>query len=327
MYLNKLLFFLSVVLNLTQAAFSQNYAPGVGVAGTSAIHKDSSAFVSWAVSCDVSRGYQDISATSAGLASAGDASLAIGKADGNQVVSLGDGGYAICRFKYPITNGNGPDFAVFENGFDNTFLELSFVEVSSDGINFFRFKAHSLSDTHNQTGPFGLTDPTKINNLAGKYKGDYGTPFDLQELSGKIGLNTQAVTHVKIVDVVGSLNPLYATYDGYGNKVNDPWPTAFGSGGFDLDAVGVINESKTLSLHEQANNGKPLVFPNPLPRRELLRITGIGEKGGVEFYTLDGKMILSSDEKSIDINGIASGMYYVKITSGNDVHFQMVVIE
>ena len=40
---------------------------------------------------------------------------------------------------------------------------------------------------------------------------------------------------------VGSINPLYATYDSLGNMVNDPWPTNGASSGCDLDAVGVIN--------------------------------------------------------------------------------------
>ena len=46
-----------------------------------------------------------------------------------------------------------------------------------------------------------------------------------------------------IVDVVGSIDPLYATHDSLGNIVIDPWPTAFASGGFDLDGMGVIHQS------------------------------------------------------------------------------------
>jgi hypothetical protein len=69
-----------------------------------------------------------------------------------------------------------------------------------------------------------------------------GTPFDLDELSGVSALlNIDAVTHVRIIDVVGSLNDLYASRDSLGNKINDPWSTPFASSGFDLDAVGVIH--------------------------------------------------------------------------------------
>src|SRR5262249_13856862 len=69
------------------------------------------------------------------------------------------------------------------------------------------------------------------------------TPFDLAELAGTSPLlDVNNVQFVRLLDVVGTINPQYATLDGQGNIVNDPWPTAFGSSGFDLDAVGVINQ-------------------------------------------------------------------------------------
>jgi hypothetical protein len=40
----------------------------------------------------------------------------LGLPDGS-IVSLGDSGIAIATFAHPIYNGSGPDFAVFENGF------------------------------------------------------------------------------------------------------------------------------------------------------------------------------------------------------------------
>lgn len=181
------------------------FAPPVGYEGTTAMYKDSSAFVSWASKCDIVRGYQDISTQSLGYTNVGDSSLAIGQAGINGVVSLGDGGVAILEFSSPIIDGVGPDFAVFENGFDNLFLELAFVEVSSDGIHFFRFPAVSNTDTSIQTGSFGLTDASKLHNLAGKYRAEYGTPFDLSDLTNDVLLNKQAITHVKVIDVVGSI--------------------------------------------------------------------------------------------------------------------------
>jgi len=60
---------------------------------------------------------------------------------------------------------HGFDFAVFENSFNDSFLELAFVEVSSDGINFVRFPATSNTQTDVQITGFGTIDPTYINNL------------------------------------------------------------------------------------------------------------------------------------------------------------------
>ncbi|MEO6738908.1 MAG: PEP-CTERM sorting domain-containing protein [Chthoniobacteraceae bacterium] len=189
----------------------------------------------------------NISNPGLGFASYGSGADALGPSDAEAnnsltVVSLGDGGRITLTFARPIANGPGADFAVFENGITDNFLELAFVEVSSDGTNFTRFHAVSLTQTATQVGPFDQSiDPTDLYNLAGKYRVGFGTPFDLAELVGTPGLDINAVTHVRIVDVVGSIDPLYGTRDSLNNLINDPWPTAFDTGGFDLDAVGVLN--------------------------------------------------------------------------------------
>jgi hypothetical protein len=235
---NTLLLFQLIAL-LANAQFH----PQVGIAGNNAIHKDSSIIKAWAASCKINRGYQDITNTSLGLTNTGDSSLVIGAADGSGVVSLGDGGEAILTFNSPIINGPGVDFCVFENAFLPGFLELATVSVSSDGINFFTFPPTSNTPTLTHVGPFdAVLDASKLNNLAGKYIANYGTPFDLQELAGNLQLNINAITHVKIKDVVGCLSCNNKTLDKNNQVINDPFTTPFASGGFDLDAVGVINQ-------------------------------------------------------------------------------------
>jgi hypothetical protein len=173
---------------------------------------------------------------------------------------------ATVTFASPICNREGPDFAVFENGFANSgnpslwFLELGFVEVSSDGENFFRFPAYSNVQTVTQIDGMGCIDPSQIHNLASKYGAMYGTPFDLDEVPDDPLLDKDHITHVRIVDVVGSINPEYATYDCQGNPINDPWPTPFASGGMDLDAVGVIHDLE----HFPALPDEPPFIANPV---------------------------------------------------------------
>src|SRR5262245_32854757 len=108
-------------ITLTGFVSKAQYAPPVGQPGTTAMHADSSAFVRWCQQAAVDRGWQDASNPPQGKATTGDASMATGKALSNDIVSLGDGGNAICTFKKPIRNGSGFDFAVFENGFDDVF--------------------------------------------------------------------------------------------------------------------------------------------------------------------------------------------------------------
>lgn len=233
-------------LNLFSAvAHAGPFAPAAGQPGSTAIAKADAQIIGWATTVEqFARGPQDISNPSSPPASAGAATDAIGNNSG--VVSLGDAGSITLGFALPITNGPGFDFAVFENGFASgslAFLELAFVEVSSNGSDFFRFSATSLTPTATQTGSFGLTDPTNLNNLAGKYTSGFGTPFDLAELAAASPLlDINNIQFVRLIDVIGSINPLYAAHDAQGNIINDPWPTAFASSGFDLDAIGVMHQ-------------------------------------------------------------------------------------
>src|SRR5208337_4966202 len=88
------------------------------------------------------------------------------------VISLGQGGTITLTFPQPITNGPGYDFAVFNNGFSTggqEWVKPAFVEVSSDGVNFFRFPDVSLTQTTTQIGSGSELDPTNLYDLAGNF--------------------------------------------------------------------------------------------------------------------------------------------------------------
>ncbi len=310
-------FSVTVVCFVVNSLVFAQFAPIVGQSGTTAMYKDSSAFVGWATACHVVKGLQDVSAPSNGYTNVGDSTMALGIAGSNGVVSLGDGGYAIMRFTSPITDGVGPDLAVFENGFDDSFLELAFVEVSSNGIDFFRFPATSNTDTTVQTGSFGLTDATKLNNLAGKYRALYGTPFDLSDIPNTSLLNKQAITYVKVIDVVGCIQNQYCSRDKDNHKVNDPWPTAFGSSGFDLDAVGVIHQ-QPVGIDE-LELAQVVAFPNPVTN-EITIVTEL-ESYSVTITSLLGQEVLVlnvADRVSrIDVSSLHQGVYTITIRSNN----------
>jgi hypothetical protein len=220
------------------------FAPPAGQPGSTAIAANSPLFVDWASGfSNLVRGPQDAANPGGAKATAGDPNNALGPAgSGSSIVSLGDGGQITLSFPRAITDGPGADFAVFENGFADDFLELAFVEVSSNGADFVRFAATSLTQTATQVGGFDPLDATNLDGLAGKYRGGFGTPFDLASIAGKSPVVDPLEIHfVRIIDVVGSINPALATLDSLGNPINDPYPTAFASSGFDLDAVGVLH--------------------------------------------------------------------------------------
>jgi hypothetical protein len=234
-------------------AFAGPYAPAAGQTGSTAIPNTSPSFVAWATSAvTLTRGPQDVAAPAGPFASFGDASEAVGFAQGNydQVVSLGDGGRITLAFAGGIRNGPGADFAVFENSINDTFLELAYVEVSSDGSNFFRFDSASVTPADSQVQSFGQVDTSNVDGLAGKYRQGFGTPFDLSSLAGRSGLDVNDVRYVRVIDVVGRVTAATdssgstfwsPSLDSSGRIINDPYNTPFETGGFDLDGVGVIN--------------------------------------------------------------------------------------
>jgi hypothetical protein len=208
-----------------------------------------SEMAAWATEVDETvRGPQNIANPSGPDASFGVPENALGPVGGVDtldVVSLGDGGFATLFFQGGISDGAGDDFAVFENGFftvDGLFTELAFVEVSSNGADFARFDSVSL--TPSAPGSFGTIDPTDISNLAGKQPIELGTGFDLAQLASHPLVTAQIldldeVRYVRVVDVIGN----GSTFDAQDpeHAVFDPYPTAFSSGGFDLQGIGVLN--------------------------------------------------------------------------------------
>lgn len=290
----------------------------VGMPGSDAIPADQMG-LKWGISCQIQPGFVSIANQSAGTVDREGVHTVLGIAD-FEVMSLGDGGMATIMFAQPIADGPGPDFAIFENSFEDYFLELAFVEVSSDGVHFVRFPATSLTPTDKQIGPFDrIPDVRKLNNLAGKYRGGYGTPFDLSELKDSSGIDIQSITHVRVVDVIGSIDPRFASYDAQGAIINDPWPTPFPTCGFDLDAIAVINEKVRMEETIQ-------VAPNPVHASAdgIARvIAGLQE---CDLYTVQGVWVSKVENGIISTSDLSAGLYMLKGIAQGNVHTGTVMI-
>lgn len=187
----------------------------------------------------------------------------------NGLFSLGDpvpgvaGGQITLGFDRAITNGAGDDFAVFENADDfgafGLFVELAFVEVSTDGNTFARFNNVSdstLPDNDPNTpalatdllADFGqafatLPDRDLVSGLAGADPAFVGTLFNLDALLGDAlvisgAVDLTEINFVRLVDIPG--DGRFA--DSNGNPIFDAFDPGNVTGGFDLDAVGVINQ-------------------------------------------------------------------------------------
>ncbi|UCD49498.1 MAG: DUF4465 domain-containing protein [Phycisphaerales bacterium] len=209
--------------------------------------------------------------------------VSLGELDDEQIANGAIPGQITLTFGDPgdpndegiVHNNRGYDFVVFENGLISRFstaegsmegqmlAELAYVEVSSNGADFVRFPSVSL--TPERVGAYGTIDIADVHNLAGKHPNAggicIGTPFDLDDLAelpavidGRVDIND--VRYVRLVDVPGAgdffdeatayvvpgTEPETVNYP-QDHPIYDAWPTR-GSGGFDLEAVGLLYEQE-----------------------------------------------------------------------------------
>ena len=290
--------------------------PG-GEPGSKSIHKDATSMKAWATGAELERGFMQVNDTALGKPTIGSASSATGAMDGG-VVSLGDGGSITLTFANPILNGEGPDFAVFENGFKvgfSYYLELAHVEVSADGVNYVRFPSECLTDSTYQLDNFAYTKPEEIYNLAGKHQAPYGTLFDLEE----VGM--QSASHIRIIDVVGSVNDSFGSRDSKGRIINDPFPSPFESGGFDLDAVAVV-DGLVLKREEQTLQDVS-VYPTLAHVYEDIQINA--PQGAKVLVTdIQGQIILKSEADRIQLN--TSGIYFLSLKYEGRIFTRKIVV-
>ena len=114
----------------------------------------------------------------------------------------------------------------------------------------------------------------------------YGTPFDLDELRDSTDVDINSITHVRVIDVVGSIDPQYGTYDAFGHLINDPFPTITHSAGFDLDGVAVMNT--TLGINKVQASALSL-YPNPANPSAIVTFEAQAQPTTAILYDMTGR--------------------------------------
>lgn len=318
----KKIFYTSFFCISSLLSFAQ-FTPQAGLSGSDGIALNDPQIISWATNCTIERGWMDIADTSLGKVTHGDVTMAIGAPTiSTNALSLGDGGSAILSFAHPIKNGAGNDFVVFENGFRSpidsnlAFLELAFVEVSTDGINYVRFPSTYANPDTNQCETYATLDARHIDNLAGKHVWGYGTGFDLSQLANVNNLDINNINFVKLIDIIGDIRT-NRNQDTQGNKINDPYPTPFAVGGFDITGVGVIHSDQPNNIRNIERLNVKL-FPNPSKNLINIQLENFGKVTYQIFNPLGQKLqmgTLNNSNNTINIENLQKGAYYIELKS------------
>lgn len=316
-------FFLTILYSLSCIVSFGQYEPQAPLSGHGAIHRTDVQIKAWANHAVFNPGWIQITDTTLGRVNVTNTQNGTGAPD-FLVTSLGDSGVITFTFKHPIINGLGPDFVVFENGIPNlvndslAFLELAFVEVSSNGIDFVRFPAISNTQDAIQMRNDSFLNAINIHNLAGKYLANWGTPFDLEELSGNGLVNINNITHIRLIDVIGILDEGIGSRDSNGKLINDPFPTPFPTGGFDVESIGVLhNKDTTTGINELAIQNA--VYPNPAKDKIMIN-TSFSSITKASLFSLHGQQIMDNMplNQEISIQHLIPGTYYLMLQGKNE---------
>jgi outer membrane receptor protein involved in Fe transport len=91
-------------------------------------------------------------------------------------------------------------------------------------------------------------------------------------------------------------------FDSNGRRINDPWPTAFASSGFDLDAIAVLQNKQTGIKNLRAEIINPICYPNPLHQNENLQIQlASANESTIKIYNRIGQLLMESNYRSSQI--------------------------
>jgi outer membrane protein assembly factor BamB len=241
------------------------------------------------------------------------------------VLSLGNSGNVIVAFDVTIVNGPGEDFIVSENPFfiyggsGAVFAELSYVEVSSDGIDFARFPSISLTPQGGQMFPENIENLAGVNPVyANVDENDIdpcdpavagGDAFDLNDLlndplvqSGDVDL--QNINYIKLIDIVGDGSCL----DSQGNPIYDP--IGPGTNGADIDSVAVIN------YHEK-DSIEWLTYQHDNKRSGATEAVGAAYNWEKKLTYNIGGRVLSPVVGDLDNDGVMEAVFSSDVISPN----------
>ena len=131
------------------------------------------------------------------------------------------------------------------------------------------------------------------------------------------------ITHVKLIDVIGTIDPVRGSQDSQGHIINDLFPTEFPSGGFDLDGLAVIHEVP-LSVDELELDVS--IYPNPTS--DFITVN-VQNESSIRIVDISGKELINEtiiDSKMIDVSIFDSSVLFVELSSDKGRKVERIIL-
>ena len=92
------------------------------------------------------------------------------------------------------------------------------------------------------------------------------------------------------------------------------------------DITSLYTNNALSSSNFTQNNLEVALYPNPV--RDILNIETVLDIQSVEIYNIQGQKVLTSNQKQINVSGLATGMYVVRIQDAeNNISTKKIVIK
>ncbi|MBV8325281.1 PQQ-dependent sugar dehydrogenase [Chryseobacterium sp.] len=223
------------------------------------------------------------------------------------------------KFTFDLTSGNAMIADVGQGAIE----EINSIPVTQAGLNY-GWRCYEGNNAYNTTGcapASTMTFPIAVYDHSGgrcSITGGYvyrGSQYP--SLQGKYFFADYCSTQIGILDTNNAIT----------------WSSAYSGNNFSTFGqdsqkelyVAAVNSGKifkistgTLSTHENHPLGKISIYPNPAAKE--IFVSGIRDKKvSAEIISADGRKVLETsqiiNDKSIDISGIPSGVYYINLKS------------
>ena len=115
------------------------------------------------------------------------------------------------------------------------------------------------------------------------------------------------------------------TNDSYGNRINEPFSTPYETGGFDLDAVGVIHQLVSI---EQQEKPQISVYPNPVKDGKI-QIKSNQFIQNLVIFSSSGQLlkkeVIDAFDSYLELN-LSPGIYSIQIQTNETIIYKKIHI-